>query len=160
MNRLELETQVNENQNSGGVADESPVALEHGSLAGRELDTAVAERVMGEPKPTITGDCEDPINDRRISSVWLHVHYYERGDECEVEARPFSTDIAAAMEVVEKLLALDYEFDLMKEGDERLVCVMNPAGAQFWQPGALPEAICRAALAAVESRERANEGTE
>ena len=135
---------------------------------GRELDVLVAEKVFGEAKPS-----GNPINTGSISGIWNCFESWggqawtaefsrETHDWCFVP-RPFSIDIAAAWEVVEKvweripktpygvyrflLNRYDYngsyvcEFALDEQGDWRTHSVGKADTA--------PLAICRAALKAV-----------
>ena len=112
--------------------------------AGRELDALVAEHVMGWS-----------LNSNNFGHVprgWppemtpLDTNY----DPVDVPA--YSTDIAAAWEVVEKMNAEDIRLELYSPyGDPHWAC-------QFWMEGELvagagvdtaPHAICLAALKAV-----------
>jgi len=71
--------------------------------AGIELDMLVAERVMGENRPTEPHEEHhlEPI--RSLGENWVCWPEYERGDECEWTPLPFSTDMTAAWKVVSLL---------------------------------------------------------
>lgn len=75
-------------------------------MSERELDFAVAEKVMGEPCPQPPPDCDDPINDLLIGNAWIHTHCYDRGDVCEIEPRPFSTNPNDANAVLNRMRSL------------------------------------------------------
>lgn len=128
------------------------------ALDGSELDEAIAEQVMGFKWMR--------LNRRERRALLIGPELQDRcwpsqpSDERETEsAEPYSTDIAAAMEVVEKMMSLGYRyvmrgnfrnnqlhhaaFDHAEWADE------NPL-YQSRLERALPEAICRAALAAIE----------
>jgi len=68
--------------------------------AGYELDTLVAEKVMGEIMPTASHDRAhlEPINS--VGENWICWPEYEHGDKCEWAPLPFSTDLMAAWKVV------------------------------------------------------------
>lgn len=125
--------------------------------SGRELDVAVAERVMGQPVPPIVPDCcllVDKIPEP--NTAWNHVHYYERGDECEWEPLPFSESIEAAMRVVEKMQEQDFSVNLNAEPNDQWWVVFSNIDGDMQEDSfseTLPEAICRAALAVVGSKE-------
>lgn len=147
--------EVNAAQNSSSVATENLAAAETADgqpcVAGRALDALIAERVMGW-KRWIGGykywvDSEDVFQavenaDMNKGKVWWAP----------------STDIAAAMEVVEKIRTLGKRTTITNSTGK-------PHGAARWfveiddgncanevvaDAETLPEAICRAALAAVE----------
>lgn len=126
-------------------------------LVGRELDAAIAVRVMGEPQPLLSQDsCTNTIDDKRLGRAWIHTHCYERGDFCEAEPRRFSSDIAAAMEAVEAFRTRGYGVaitDNMGKAPWEVGFVNNSTvGGIFVGAGdTLQLAICRAALAVMES---------
>lgn len=137
-------SQVNSGtEHSGGVGLGSLNSQAHGSLVGRELDAAVAERVMGWKHGRNDTYCDHPF----VS--------------CPVCTTRFSTDIAAAMQVIEKA-----DTWMIVGGQGKFTAsfgVEQPNGdLRYFNKTApsVPEAICRAALAAVESRERATQGIE
>ena len=110
--------------------------------AGRELDALVAEKVFGVPH----GDCFDTYGGKRCVK---HDEY--GGPQC------YSTDIAAAWEVVEKLIALGYWFDVAWNGESAQVDLDCKVPTRMgWDrvvdgltASTVPLAICRAALRAV-----------
>ena len=81
------------------------------NLTDRALDALVAEKVMGEPMPT---DVPDDIIGLIMRSqpspggAWVCVVRYADGDVPTWEPRRFSANIAAAWEVVEKILELTH----------------------------------------------------
>jgi hypothetical protein len=147
--------------------------------AGRELDALIAERLMGwrwfrlqrmrhsccaKPQP-IGEPVRFLANDKPFS---LYDDYNpatgdERVDESRMTAVPhYSTDISAAMEVVEKLKADDFWPSMnWKSGifiDDwnraawfvRFRCVRGGTRGDHWHADeSLPLAICRAALRAL-----------
>lgn len=113
--------------------------------AGRDLDALVAEQVMGVPMP---GRDEAPPP----YQSWLHhkskAWHWHFGDDCWL-AMPYSTDIGAAWEVVEKLgadMGLYYhggipEYEATFFGScDGVAYVVTDRGETA------PLAICRAAL--------------
>jgi hypothetical protein len=106
----------------------------------RELDLDVAEKVMGFDRLTAR---VDPMN--RAGEPQYHMGYPHGHDFAPF----YSTDIAAAMQVVEKM-------------ERRVEIVYVPNTALPWMvwlrdsertfAETLPEAICRAALAAVAEK--------
>ena len=131
--------------------------------AGRGLDALVAERVMGRAvAPAVLAEVHGP-------GVWLTVPGAQttvpgHGSLPAVEPCPrYSTDIAAAWQVVEAMDARGYlpQLDRLHAGDERFWrCELaaggdGPAGshprAYVWEDAdTAPLAICRAALALLE----------
>ena len=106
----------------------------------RELDQQVAEKVFGRERLTAR---VDPIN--RDGEPQYHWGYPVGHDF----APPYSTDIAAAIEII---------FKLADEGIFVQIDFAQTWNVSFWKDGnciggdsqdALPEAICRAALASV-----------
>ena len=101
--------------------------------AGRELDALVAEKVMGLPGAAVGG--------------WYNPNLLDGPP-------PYSTDIAAAWEVVEKLLELGWHVDI-----EDGWCVIvyggrdGKADSEMEVGETAPEAICLAALEAVKASE-------
>jgi hypothetical protein len=68
--------------------------------AGVELDAFVAERVMGERRPT---ELHEHTHFEPIGSAagnWICSPEYERGDKCEWTPVPFSTDLKTAWRIV------------------------------------------------------------
>ena len=135
------------------------------SLSSRELDALVAERFF-EPKPPSLqiADCGLTYGeDCRTSDGWDHLHDKRQGFDCIWTARPFSTDIAAAMEVLERVA---------NDGvHECKVTISRDAGTHWeidfedWTPGkgwlftgchespSMARAICLAALQVIELRQ-------
>lgn len=129
--------------------------------AGRELDRAVAQGVFGLPERTLDDPCPNCGGEMRNCGIrarcfncdeWIHAPY-----------RDYSTDIAAAWDVVEKMHARGWLFHVLAMVDGWVVnareYALPPDGD--WQkamntPGFVqepgdtaPETICRAALSAV-----------
>jgi hypothetical protein len=129
--------------------------------AGREMNVAIAERVMGEPMPPPPPD--DTL-DRLLSGSpvvseggnWIAVCVFEEGDVPRWEPRPFSEDISAAWEVVEQLRSrFGYRVQIGQTGDRYQVSVTLPPPTKvlanvFEESAAF--AICKAALKAVEGK--------
>lgn len=107
---------------------------------GRELDALIAEKVFGLPQSTWR-DGEDHRDEDGVGVVVLGV----RPD-------PYSTDIAAAWTVVEKLdLLRNHSFERSPDGLYEIGVLYSDDG--YWEvygsaPTA-PHAICLAALKAV-----------
>ena len=114
--------------------------------AGRELDALVAEKVMG-----------------RETTHWTD-GFGDTGVTFFAPVEPYSTDIAAAWEVVERINMNGYDvhIDRVKplRSASRLWYVAFLKGPRVHQkpikgdghdPGCLPTAICRAALKAVSN---------
>ena len=126
---------------------------DYAKMSDAELNAAVAEKVMGWRQHQYMGDCWASDS---FENGYRQKHYWSP-----------STDIAAAMEVVDRVLELDFScFGGMTDFE----LVMNPYthewGAKFsWSdPGqrevgrneGRSRAICLAALAAVEAKEKTN----
>lgn len=116
--------------------------------AGRELDILIAEKVMGEPKPTYTHEHVDVFSIvYSEGKSWCCYPDFFKGDICEWSPKPFSSSILLAWEVVEKM-GPSYE----------LKAIHHPSGtvhrATFWrgmmgfpvEAETAPLAICRSAL--------------
>jgi hypothetical protein len=103
--------------------------------AGREMDALVAELVMGWEK-RVFGDGVD---------YW----HLPGGAICELDAPHYSTDIAAAWQVVEKL---PFSVYVEVRWDGKNAEAWFDSGSQTWEASAptAPLAICRAALLAVQ----------
>ena len=103
--------------------------------AGREMDALVAEKVFGVPHE----DCFDVYGGKRCVKDDEY-----GGPQC------YSTDIAAAWEVVEKIRE-DYEprIELWDEGWEVTILTGTDRGSASGRALTAPLAICRAALKAV-----------
>jgi hypothetical protein len=128
-------------------------------LSGRELDAAVAERAMAHIAHADNGEgfCE---NCGEEMLEWKQMRYRQQGGIEPVEMRcvpEYSESIEAAMEVVEKMRRDHFRFACNDRCD--------PKSGEWWaefatleyerggqaSAGTLPEAVCRAALTAVES---------
>lgn len=109
---------------------------------GRELDSLVAEKVMGWRKDS-DGDWERPSKD--AIDGWYPDHLF-----------PYSTDIAAAWEVVEKLTAQfgdDFTIWSIWSRENKIRARFNRGESRTYAAQAdaptAPHAICLAALKAV-----------
>lgn len=135
-------------------------------LTPRERDALVAEKVMGlvpctEWQLLHHGGLSGPAYGLMAGSCTLHGGHPDQPSRCMPEAlypRPYTTDIATAWEVVEKL---DCNFDLHHyprdtdqetfevDGPPKTWCAVSVIRyAEAWGDTA-PEAICIAALRAV-----------
>ena len=118
--------------------------------AGRELDALVAEKVMG--------FCLCPYDPKWMradtgSGIWIDGDTWrctDHGKPAFTPWRSYSTDIAAAWEVVEKMRE-DYEprIELWDEGWEVTILTGTDRGSASGRALTAPLAICRAALKAV-----------
>jgi hypothetical protein len=116
--------------------------------AGLEMDVLIADTVLG------LVEC-----DRWRAQRYYPPEYIKDKGDCEHEhCRPvgfctsYSTDIAAAWEVVEKMRADGNEPDVWVDGDGDWRCsvfVGEPPKEFSWYAPTAPLAICRAALLAV-----------
>jgi len=132
-------------------------------LSGIELSALVAERVFGEPMPAIPEECPFDINHAEPSPKghWQHVHTYENGDVCEWEPFPYGEDIEAAMTVENRIAELGLQNDYIAHLWSVVGATRN--GINFWTADnfkafwlcihATAEQRCRAALAAIESKQ-------
>lgn len=119
--------------------------------AGRELDALVAERVMG----------IEVRDGSRVTciQVWQRGVGWKDGPagSCLVLPDPYSTDITAAWQVVEKMRERGYEVCIGLISDGVFCRIDGEPGERIghasvdWRDGSTPLAICRAALAAVET---------
>lgn len=114
-------------------------------LSGRELDAAVAERVMGwQRQPDY--------------NYWMS---FPAGETFKLHAliatwKP-SEDIGAAMEVVEKMRSLGWSFACtLYEGKlpYATFCTGTVKSSSNAEADSLPKAICLAALAAMKAKEK------
>lgn len=109
--------------------------------AGRELDALIAEKIFGLIlKDRFTGE-EKPITSGmalRHMEKWHNIPYY-------------STDIAAAWTVVEKIKSKDRAifFELVNSVNYKWECQIGGGNAEA---DTAPHAICLAALKAVEGK--------
>lgn len=109
-----------------------------------ELDAAIAEKVMGWRQHPHMADCwigEDMVKRHPMVQPYRQKHYFTP-----------STDIATAWEVVEKMQTHDTVISRSGQPDAPTWHVRFgacDAHRQIWGVGAtMPEAVCRAALAA------------
>lgn len=168
-----MNAEINELGNEGAdlAGEPSEQAAEAADLVsglvGRELDAAIAERVMGEPMPpTLEGVTADrafnlylvgePIKSRL--NAWRCHWIYDHGDVPEWHPRPYSTDITAAMEVIEKTRQGGWEIQITSDDESPTwSAVFDSRGAAGKlllgenESDSLPEAVCRAALQAYAS---------
>lgn len=180
-------SQGDESQNLASESGECLAAAETADgvdrVAGRELDTLVAERVMG--WKWMSRAC-DSKNANPYRSAWLFppdsvdvdtgreglfgepiivrngivgpFREYDGGRKEQGGNLPhYSTDIAAAMEVVEKMREQGFIVSMMS--DPPWTCEMAKpswSGSECWTGATLPLAICLAALAAVDAIEAKN----
>lgn len=118
----------------------------------REIDARVAALI--EPMPPLA-HCRSMHDTVSPLGAWVHTHIHEHGDECEVVPRVFSSDIALALKVVEKMQANGWESRIGTHsyGPRWMVEMFetndNLTRRETAQSDSLPEAICRAALKAV-----------
>lgn len=125
-------------------------------IAGRELDALVAERVMGWTLTTpVDPACDFAVGTKRDGTD-ARRNFGRGPDGKEVSFPLYSTDIAAAWQVVEKLRADGYEVQVAAEPDPRVsayhceIARLSDSGSTVEFDDTAPLAICRAALAAVE----------
>ena len=71
-------------------------------LGGKDLNTAVAEYIFGEKKPTVGLHEEGHIYPITSGQGWMCSPQYDLGDDCEWEPFPFGTDISCAWSIVER----------------------------------------------------------
>ena len=136
--------------------------------AGRELDARIAEKVMGatwKRHDGATGDwlafdhADAMLTQNRPVSLWVLAARTERGVQAWPECRAYSTDIAAAWLVVEKMRADGFMFRINATADDAGV---ETWAARFWTldrdddfcdryAATAPHAICLAALAAINA---------
>lgn len=145
--------------------------------AGRELDALVAERVMGWEWLERRMDVHDPSTARKAlfppsDSEWIRINYNERDWSAASSATPrfhdwdeaalrskggaaelclpyYSSDIAAAWQVVEKMAEKgDLIFLQTHRGDDEQYAATFVEPFTAYAP-TVPLAVCRAALKAV-----------
>jgi hypothetical protein len=111
--------------------------------AGRDLDALVAEKVMG----------HEVHRDVR----WREPAILGPGQRIANTPMPrYSTDIAAAWAVIQKLMETHFMYSLNASHESGHWCVFYPASGSPVEgeyADTAPLAICRAALAAVEARD-------
>jgi hypothetical protein len=129
-----------ENQNLSTQPVESPL----NALSGRELDAAIAERVMGFEE---------------VESYGQVVRYHNKERDLEYGGRwssvvpNYSTEMDAAMQVVEKMREKGFRWEASSpRGTGWQICCFPaddaPDGYRKFK-AMFPEGVCRAALAAV-----------
>lgn len=115
---------------------------------GRELDALVAEKVMGcTPKRDGSGRIECGCPDKG------HEHFIDPYDrEMDMGLKSYSTDIAAAWEVVDKIANHWSNVSLLRADDGSWHVCSDPEmsfGSSGAEAPTAPHAICLAALKAV-----------
>lgn len=124
-------------------------------MTDRELDAAVAEKVMGEPMPTLDPNIAEEKGPSRIGLWRLGTTGYEHGDDPIWEAPSYSTDHNAVAKVRERIaelkgieiaMFLEELWGQMEENDPQL----TGGYRRYWATlNATPRQQCKAALAAV-----------
>lgn len=111
--------------------------------AGREMDIRIAEFITGQSRL----ECRtDPMNrEGEPQFYWGYPHGHDF-------APPYSTSIAAAWAVVEQFK--DYAFELRNSHKPGIAPWIAYIGTFLGTGETAPEAICRAALAAVSGGEQ------
>ena len=124
----------------------------------RELDVEVAEKVMGITKIFSPSDYKGSEDCFVCGEDIAYIPSGKSPRTHMIDAlaiRRFSSEIAAAMEVVEKLRADGWSFACtLYEGKLPYAsfCKGTAKSSRNAEAGALSEAICRAALAAIERK--------
>jgi hypothetical protein len=112
-------------------------------LSGEELDRAVAERVMGNTLPEVWSD------------PTVGPSHGDPGGY-RIGVRPYSSSIEAAMQVVEKMRERHWCISILNqfhEGPRWYASFEAVEREAYASDDSLPTAICRAALAAIGSKE-------
>ena len=123
------------------------------SFAGRDLDIIVAERLMGWQAET------DQIKIKRLSQ------YLNPGSQgrwwrtseggWDINPPPYSTNLVAAFRVVEMMVSHGHTFCLLQSRTVSKVAFSDQAIVPDYVEGeTVMMAICKAALAAIESQSR------
>ena len=126
----------------------------------RELDAEIAEKVIfhsgkhSDDGEGWCGDCGEEMH--RFKLMAAHQYGTPEPEETKCLGKHYSTDISAAMEVVEKIRdrKLGLPFMNMQTNNTWRVWFGTKRAirdSDVWYAETLPVAICRAALAAVES---------
>lgn len=124
-------------------------------LRGRELDIAIAERVMGYDwwRSKVSGKrCLFPEGRQYPWFIYRATGDEQLTADYDHQVPPYSTSIEAAMEVVEKLRTEHWCVTLMNQfskGPQWYVSFETVEGETYATCDSLPEAICLAALKAV-----------
>lgn len=102
-----------------------------------------------EPAPPLA-HCRSMHDTVSPLGAWVHTHIYEHGDECEVVPRCFSSDIALAMRVVERMRnAGVWTFIKTYTQTTQVFVEMGVPSSECQEWGAtMAEAICKCALKA------------
>ena len=115
--------------------------------AGRELDALIAEKVFGSPKPTVAFD---NVHICSPDGVWAWIATKADGSDFDWRPLlPYSRDIAAAWEVVEKMRNYCFTIGNLPSGywNASFHGTVDVVGSDTAETA--PLAICRAALKAV-----------
>lgn len=151
---------------SGTATEGSTARTEAPTLtAGRALDIAIAEKVMGVPRRAIRvkGSTE-------YVTVWSDSPWFHDGQQLKTalqeygKPRPYSTEIAAAWTIVEKLKAVGYEISVHNSwpynDGRRWACdvITKGDGWKSAQAETPSEAICLAALKVPSALSQTEEG--
>lgn len=117
--------------------------------AGEEMDALIAE-IMGERRPGVHVHTNILSMEWSSGRCWYCLPDYEKGDSCEWTPKPFSDNISAAWEVVEKFYSM--KLDRFSNGKEWRCYLVTLKGGKNHDATGLaytaPLAICRAALLA------------
>lgn len=112
------------------------MAVKYQAEASRELDALIAEKVFGAPAP-------------RDANAFTEAGYWTAEDKQFVHCRHYSTDIAAAWEVVEKLKGQSCVLKY-REDTQGWECSFIVGGKRYTSMRSIiTHAICVAALRAV-----------
>ena len=118
---------------------------------GPELNELVALKVFGQPRPMYV---HEPHIEPIWNGHWVCSPDYDEGDVCNWKARDFSGDIAAAWQVVEKMVGshyCDWTLDMTWYDGPNYTMRFLHADATYEGFGmTAPEAVCKASLLAVE----------
>jgi len=119
----------------------------------RELDKQVAEKVIGECFHVLTADMDTSHRAFRCKKCGLRGFNYQTDHEGRVCGPAYSTDIAAAMQVAEKIWN-DGGSVRMETGNHLWHVELLVGGIVYpsKHSKSLPHAICLAALATIESK--------
>lgn len=134
---------------------------------GREMDAVIAECVMGEPEPLMAESEVTVIYmsllrgydvPHSAGGAWYATMDFEDGDTPYWEPCHFSTNIAKAWRVVEKLMGFVFGVDVCVNHADGWWCRVkhSDGGLTTATADTAPLAICRAALLAVSEATRGN----
>ena len=121
--------------------------------AGKCLNEWIATDIMGEAKPDIAHEHFHPSPIDSEGGNWYCSQEYDKGDVCVWYAKNFSGYIAAAWEVLEKLSADGYSYQVLEHSDPKRGDCLCELWKDFYrwnvnhQP-TVPLAISRAAIKA------------